>query len=70
MTVTNEERDLIIETVGQKWVITFDANGTKCMGMCGSHLMLPNMINKIRESGGKNIVITDKTIFFVDDDED
>lgn len=69
--MTNEERDLILETVGQKWVFTFDrSDGKKCMGMCNSHHGLPDIINKIRESGGKNIVIKDRTIFFVDDDEE
>lgn len=66
----NEDKYLILDVVGQKWVVTFDMpDGTKSMGMCNSHLILPKMIDKIRLDGGKNIVITDKTIFFVDAEE-
>jgi hypothetical protein len=64
------DRDLVLKAVGEKWVVTYCMpDGKKNMGLCNSHLSLPDMIVGIRSSGGKNIVITDKTIFFVDDEE-
>ncbi len=65
----NEIRDLILKTTNQKWEFTYENSyGAKRNGTCNTHLSLPDMINKIRQDGGKNIVITDKTIFFVDDE--
>ena len=67
----DEEKQKILDLVGQKWVIRFNnSDGTKNMGLSNSHLTLPGVINTIRSMGGKNIVITDETIFFVDDKED
>jgi hypothetical protein len=67
----NEEEQKILDVVGQKWTLTFDsAHGTKSMGICNSHLMLPEIVNSIRSTGGKNIVITDETIFFTYDKKD
>jgi hypothetical protein len=66
-----DEKMLILETVGQKWIMEFTMpDGSKNMGMANSHHSLPIMINKAREMGGKNIIITDKTIFFVDDENE
>ena len=66
--MTDEKKQKILDFIGQKWVVYFDnSNGTKNMGMCNSHLMLPDIINKIRKMNGKNIVIRDETIFFVDE---
>jgi hypothetical protein len=45
-------------------------DGSKNGGIANHHHALPSIINKIREMGGKNLVITDKTIFFFDGDED
>lgn len=71
MNKTIEEKDLILEVIGQKWVVTFDMpDGTKSGGMFNSHLALPSIISKIRSDGGKNIVITDRTIFFVDNEKE
>ncbi len=67
----DDEKQQILDLVGQKWIFEFDMpDGSKGGGICNTHLVLPDIINKIRGRGGKNIVIRDKTIFFVDDKED
>jgi hypothetical protein len=44
-------------------------DGSKNGGIANHHHILPLIINKIRVMGGKNIVITDKTIFFFDGED-
>jgi hypothetical protein len=69
--MTKIDEKLILETVGQKWFFEFTMpDGSKNGGIANHHHAIPFIINKIREMGGKNLVITDKTIFFFDEDED
>ncbi len=66
-----DEKMMIINAIGQKWVAEFTMpDGSPNMGICDHHHQLPMFVNTIREMGGKNIVIKDKTILFVDDQED
>lgn len=60
----------VLDVVGEKWYVTYDQDGEKMMGLCNHHQALPKLISHIRSLGGKNIVIVDKTIFFVDDNDD
>ncbi len=60
----------VLAVCGEKWVVDFiNADGTKNMGLCNHHQALPKLIQQIRSQGGKNIKITDQTIFFYDGDE-
>lgn len=55
--------------VGQKWIVNFiDFEGEKSMGITDDYSNLPEMIKFILDTNGKNIVITDETIY--KDDED
>ena len=60
----------VLDVVGEKWVVTYDLAGVKAGGMCNHHQSLPELISKIRATGVKNIHIVDKTIFFVEDNDD
>ncbi len=69
MKMKDNEKQKILNLVGDKWVVRFDnADGSRNMGLCNSYHSLPYMVNKIRISGGKNMVITDETVFFYDEE--
>jgi hypothetical protein len=60
----------VLDVVGEKWVVIYTKDNEKMMGMCNHHQALPGLISMIRSDGGKNIIIEDQTIFFVDNNDE
>jgi hypothetical protein len=53
--MNNIDKDLILKTVGEKWLITYDnPDVTKGIEICTNPLLLQDIINEIRSHGGKN----------------
>jgi hypothetical protein len=60
---------IVHEHSWQKWWIDFiDKDGNKNAGLTGDFNQLPLMIANILRAGGRDIVITDKTIYKDDPD--
>lgn len=60
----------ILKIIGEKFIARFDMpDGSKNMAICGDHEKLAALIKAIREMKGRNIIITDETLFYFDKED-
>lgn len=56
--------------IGQKWHVGFtDPSGNKNVGFVSDYRYIPLIIEKILHAGGRDIIITDKTFYKDDENE-
>ncbi len=66
-----DKYNLATKEMTQKWLITFDQHDQiGLIGFVNNTEKLPEIIDIIRRTGGKNIVIADQNPFFYDKPED